>query len=150
MKTKHIYVAAVDVGELLPFVVRETETVGQNIEEQERAKKELVKFIDLLEKNYKQGIFYMGMDIIESKSYERFIFQKGGFFEIMTEAPLAMNAHFVNQKHADKFCKALKKTLRQLLPDNEMTSLFVDSIEVQNEQEQTLTYQKWDRMKELR
>ena len=150
MKTKHIFVPALDVGELLPFVVRKTKTLSENIKEQERAKSELVKFIDLLEKNFKEPIYYMGMDIIESKNYERFIFDKGGFFEIMNESPLAMNAHFVHEKQANKFCNALKKTMSKAINKGPISEIFVNSIEVNNETDQTLTFEKWDKMKNLK
>ena len=149
MKTKHIFVPALDVGEILPFVVRKTKSLQENIKEQQRAKNELVKFIDLLEKNYKESIYYMGMDIIESKSYERFIFEKGGFFEIMVESPLAMNAHFVHNEKAKKFCEALRKTIKSILKKDKVTEMFVNSIEVNSEQDQSLTYEEWDRLKKI-
>ena len=149
MKTKHIFVPALDVGEVLPFVVRKTKTLQENIKEQERARSELVKFIGMLEKNYRESIYYMGMDIIESKSYERFIFEKGGFFEIMIDSPLAMNAHFVHPEKAKKFCQALKKTIKSILKKDKVAEMFVNSIEVNSEQDQSLTYEKWDRMKSI-
>ena len=123
MKTKHIFVPALDVGELLPFAVKQTRDIRKSLEEQEKSRNELVKFIDKLEKNWKENIYYMGMDIIGEKSYERFIFQKGGFFEIMVEEPIALNAHFVDQKRAEKFLKALKKTLQQILPKNNISKM---------------------------
>lgn len=149
MRTKHIFVASLDAGELLPFAVRKTKTVQENIQEQERAKKELIKFIDRLEKNYNDSIYYMGMDLIEAKNYERFMFEKGGFFEVMVESPLAMNAHFVHRKRAETFCNALKKTLRSMLRKDKVTEMFVDSIEVNSEQDQSLTYEKWSKLKAI-
>ena len=149
MKTKHIFVPALDVGEILPFVVRKTKSLQENIKEQQRARNELVKFIYFLYKNYKESIYYMGMDIIESKSYERFIFEKGGFFEIMVESPLAMNAHFVHNEKAKKFCEALKKTIKAILKKDKVTEMFVNSIEVNSEQDQSLTYEEWDRLKKI-
>ena len=150
MKTKHIFVSALDVGELLPFTVRKSKTLALDIKEQERARLELVKFIDLLSREYHEEIFYMGMDIIEAKTYERFIFAKNGFFEIMTESPLAMSAHFVDKRNADRFCAALKKTLAKLLKKDAMSQMFIDSIEVSEEEDESLTYQKWDRMKGIK
>ena len=150
MKTKHIFVPALDVGEILPFVVRKTKTLKENIAEQQRSKDELIKFIDKLEKIYKEPIYYMGMDIIEAKSYERFVFDKGGFFEIMTESPLAMNAHFVHESQAKKFASALKKTLASLMKKDPITDMFLNSIEVNSEQDQSLTFEKWDRLKDIK
>lgn len=150
MRTKHIFVAALDVGDLLPFGVRKTNSLPESMKEQDRAKKELAKFIDVLEKVQGQKIFYMGMDIIEAKTYERFIFEKNGFFEIMTESPLAMNAHFTDQKAAEKFCKALRSTLAKLLNKGPVAEMFIESINVASEQDQSLTYEKWDTMKSIR
>ncbi len=150
MRIKHIFVPALDVGELLPFAVRKTKTLKESIEEQERAKKELIKFIDKLEKNYKESIYYMGMDVIEAKSYERFILEKGGFFEVMVEAPVAMNAHFVNKSQAKKFELALKKTLREVMKKDKMSDIFINTIEINSEQDQSLTYEEWDKIKRIR
>jgi len=150
LKTKHIFVPALDVGELLPFVVRKTKNLQENMKEQERAKKELVRFVDLLQKNLKEPIWYMGMDVIEEKSYERFIFEKGGFFELMIEEPLAMNAHFVHKKRAQAFCKALKKTFKKIMGPSPVRDMFIDSIKIQDEKDTSLTYERWDQMKELR
>lgn len=150
MKTKHIFVPALDVSEILPFVIRKTKNLGQNLKEQERARKELEKFIDRLERNYKEKIWYMGMDVITGKTYERFIFDKGGFFEIMIEVPLAMNAHFVHDNQANKFCDALKKTLKQVMQKNKISELFINSIEVGSEEEESLTYKTWSNIKEIR
>ena len=150
MKTKHIFVPVLDVGEILPFIVKKTKTLAENIKEQQRAKYELIKFIDKLEKDYKESIYYMGMDIIEAKTYERFIFEKGGFFEIMTESPLAMNAHFVHQEHARKFCGALKKTLKSIMKKDKVSEMFINSIEVNSEEDQSLTFEKWGRLKNIK
>ena len=150
MKTKHIFVASLDVGELLPFAAKEKSTLKETMAEQDRAKKELVKFIDKLEKNYGESIFYMGVDLIEAKSYERFIFENGGFFELMVGTPLALNAHFVKQKQAKRFCDALRKTLKGILKKGSMSDMFISSIEVNSEEDQSLTYNKWDRVKSIK
>lgn len=150
MKTKHIFVAAVDVGDLLPFAIKQKESLQKDIKEQERAREQLVRFIEILEKQYQESIFYMGMDIIEAKSYERFIFENGGFFEIMSQVPLAMNAHFVDQNSAERFCSALKQTLNSILKDDRVSKMFIDSIEVQNEKDQSLTYERWNKMKDIK
>lgn len=92
----------------------------------------------------------MGMDVITGKTYERFIFEKGGFFEIMTEAPLAMNAHFVHERQAAKFKEAMKKTFKQIMPKNGVTELFINSIETGNEEDESLTYKTWTDIKEIR
>ena len=103
-----------------------------------------------LEKQFAEGIFYMGMDIIEGKNYERFMFQKGGFFEIMIDPPLAMNAHFLNPKRAKLFQRSLKKTFSGILEKNPVSQMFVNSIEVNSEEEENLTYATWDKLKSIR
>jgi hypothetical protein len=150
MKTKHVFVPALDVGEILPFVAKKKKSLKENLKEQERSKKELEKFINKLEKNFKENIWYMGFDVIAEKSYERFIFNKNGFFEVMTEAPAAMVAHFLNTKRANKFCEALKKTLKQMMPKSYVSKNFIDSIKPEVEQSEVLTVNKWTTMKKIR
>src|SRR3989338_5636091 len=150
MNTKHLFVPALDVSELLPFAVRKTNNLQDSFAEQDRAKQELVKFVNKLEKTLKQKIFYLGFDVIGEKSYERFIFDKGGFFEVMVESPVALNAHFVHDKHAAAFAAALKKTLSRVLPKSAVAQLFIESIEVQNQDDTSLTVEKWNRMKDIR
>lgn len=150
MKTKHIFVPTLDVGEIVPFTLKNTKTVKESLTEQEKARERLSKFIDRLEKNFKENIYYLGFDEIAGKFYERFMFERGGFFEIMIEAPLAMNAHFVSDKKAEKFCSALKKTLSEMLPKTPISKMFVDSITVQTQDDDSLTYKKWETMKEIK
>ena len=150
MKTKHIFVPALDVSELLPFSIKKSTKLSLIMKEQERASKELEKFIDKLQKNYMEAVWYMGMDVIVGKTYERFIFEKGGFFEIIIESPIAMNAHFVHEKQARKFKDALKKTLKQVMPKNEVSEMFINSIEIGNEESESLTYKTWSDIKEIR
>ena len=111
MKNTHIFISAIDINEQLPFVVKKTKKLQQTLQEQERARQELDKFILILEKKFKEPLFYLGMDVIGEKSYERFMFKDSGFFEVMVEAPLAFNAHFPERKRAVKFCKALKEAI---------------------------------------
>ena len=150
MKTKHIFVPALDVSELLPFTVKKTVKLNDTLKEQERARKELEKFIEKLQKNYKEAIWYMGMDVIMGKVYERFIFDKGGFFEIMTGNPIAMNAHFVHDNQAKKFKESLKKTLKQIMPNSEVSELFIDSIDIGSEEEENINYETWTNLKDIR
>lgn len=149
MRTQHIFVPALDVGGLLPFAVRKTESIQKSFAEQDRAKKELVRFIDALERRLGQKIFYMGFDVIGEKEYERFIFDKGGFLEVMTESPVAINAHFVHPAQAKEFAAALKATLKSMLPESPVSRLFLESIEVQDQDDSSLTVEKWDRMKDV-
>lgn len=150
MNTKHIFISVLDIAEQLPFVVKAGENLQENFKEQDRAKKELLKFIDLLEKNYKEEISYLGMDVIGEKSYERFMFKDSGFFEVMVEAPVAMTAHFPSKRKAEKFCEALKKTLQKVLPKGPSKEMFLESIEVQDENDESLKVEDWTKMKDIR
>ncbi|MBU0757877.1 MAG: hypothetical protein KKF44_07425 [Nanoarchaeota archaeon] len=153
MKTKHIFISVLDVSELIPFCLKKSETLMQSLKEQENVKKELEKFITKLEKNYKEKIWYLGMDVIAEKLYERFMFDKGGFLEIMVEAPLVINAHFVHEDQAKKFCKALKDTFSQILAKTSLTSIFLESIKVQSETDDTdgsMNVKKWNQLKKIR
>ncbi|RJQ17145.1 hypothetical protein C4573_03770 [Candidatus Woesearchaeota archaeon] len=150
MKTKHIFVATLDINELFPFSVSDKKEIEEGLKDQQRVRQELEKFIGLLEKHGNQKIFYMGSDIIESKYYERFLFEKNGFLEVMMDKPVAVNAHFTEKKHAESFCKAIKKALLNLLSDTPVSKMFIDAIEVQTEAEQSLTYQTWEQIKDIR
>jgi hypothetical protein len=150
MKTKHIFVPALDIGEILPFTLKKTETVEESLRAQEKAREKLVEFIEKLEQEFGEGIYYLGFDEIAGKFYERFMFEKGGFLEIMIESPMAINAHFIDTEKAKKFCDALKSTLRKVLPKDKVSDLFIDSIGTQTEEEDSLTYKKWERMKNIR
>jgi len=150
MKTKHVFVAVLDVNEIMPFAVSKEENLEKGLQEQEKYREELVKFIDLLEKNFKQKVYYMGMDIIEAKYYERYMFDKNGFLEVIMDKPVAINAHFTEEKNADKFKEALKKTLIKVLPESPVSQMFVESIQVQTQKEQSLTYNTWTKLKDIR
>ena len=110
----------------------------------------LAKFIKLLEKHYGEKLVYIGMDVIGEKYYERFLFQKGGFFEIMMESPLAMNAHFTTSVRAKKFALALKKALAKTLPKTPICKMLIDNVKASSEEDETLTVNKWDNLKKLR
>ena len=151
MKIKHFFVPVLDVNEIIPFHVKvEKEQLTEIFAQFDEAKRELSKFIDLLEKNFGESIYYMGMDIICEKSYERFMFANGGFLEVLVEAPLAINAHFVNDKRAKKFAEAIKKTFKKILPESPTKQIFIDSIEAQNERDTSLSVNKWNKLKEIR
>ena len=150
METKHFFVATLDVGELLPFSISKTDNINQLMEYQKKSRDELNKFIDVLSKKFNEPIWFMGTDIIEDKTYERFLFNHGGFLEIMLENPAALNAHFVWRDRADRFCNALKETLKTILPNNTATDLFINSIEAVDENSQNFTYNKWNQMRNIR
>ena len=117
--------------------------------EQERCMGELDRFIIALEKNYGEGVFSIGFDIIGEKYLQRFIFENEGFLEVMIQAPVAIAAHFVREKKAEKFVNALRKTLKDILPKSTARDLMIENIEVQKEDE-VLTHEKWQKLKKIR
>ncbi|MBN1385678.1 hypothetical protein JW968_01745 [Candidatus Woesearchaeota archaeon] len=150
METHHIFVPLVDIEEMLPFTFRSYENLEESMQEQERSRQELMKFIGVLEQRFNKKILYLGFDEIAGRFYERFIFEEGGFFEIMIEAPVAMNAHFFQEEHAKTFAEALRQTLYETLPDTPIKEMFLQSIEVQSEDDISLTYKKWETLKSIK
>ena len=53
----------------------------------------------------------MGFDIINNKCYERFMFEKNGFLEIVIDKKPKIESAFLKQKKAVKFNESLKKTM---------------------------------------
>lgn len=154
MKTKHSYVVLIDLPEALPFTIKkglekpeELKEVGR---ESENAEKELLKFMQKLEKNFKEEVSFIGEDIIAEKLYKRFLFPKSGFMEIMYQAPVSIIAHFIDIARANNFATALKKTLDQTVTDEKIKNILKNMVEVSTEKEEALTYDKWSKMKEIR
>jgi hypothetical protein len=150
MKTTHSFIPLLDINEQLPFVIKKKKDLQDTFKEQDLAKKELEKFISKLEKAFKEDISYIGLDVIGEKSYERFMFKGSGFMEVMVEAPVALNAHFPNKRRAKKFCDALKVALKGSLKKSPGRDMLVDSIEVQDENDTSLTVEGWNKIKGIR
>ncbi len=146
MITKHSFVSVLDVDEQLPLVPKETHAMEEHLKEQERVRQELVRFIGVLQKKFKERIYYLGSEVIEGKSFQEFMFQGSGFLEISGEPPIAINAHFHDQKRARKFAVALKGALADVVPQSKTKAMFLDSIDVKDEHEVSLTFQKWAKM----
>jgi hypothetical protein len=150
MNTKHIFVSTLDINGQLPFLIKKTKKLQESFQEQDRAKKELLNFIKKLEKNFKEDISYLGMDVIGEKSYERFMFKSSGFLEFMVEEPVAITAHFPSKPRAKKFLEAFKKTMKTTLKNDPQKDLFIDSIELSNEEDQSLTVGDWNKIKNIK
>jgi hypothetical protein len=150
MNTKHIFVSVLDINEQLPFVIHKKKKLQDTFQEQDRAKKSLTTFVKELEKNFGEPLSYLGMDVVGEKSYERFMFKKSGFFEVMVEAPVAMTAHFPDKKRGKQFADALKKTLKKTLSKVKGKELLIDSIQVQDEEDTSLTVEDWHKIKRIR
>lgn len=140
MEVKHAWVSLLDILEVLPFAVFAGEKEIKN--------EKLFEFIDTLSEIFEEKIYYIGSDIIQEKFYERFLFEKGGFLEIMLQAPVAIIAHFVEKDRAEKFAEALKSALEKIC--HEKAEMLKNLIEVSCEEEQALNYKTWEKLKEIR
>jgi hypothetical protein len=150
MKSKHVLVVLLDLPELLPFTISEQKDLKKSLKEQEKSLLEMSKFIDLLSKNYKEEIYFIGQDIIADKFLNRFLFKKEGFLEIMMAKPVAVAAHFVNKDKAEKFVLALKAVLKKMLPKTKAAELMIDSIETTEEFDEMLSFDSWNKIKNIR
>lgn len=141
MKTKHTFVSLLDLPEILPVAItKDTNT--------ERADTALFRFIDELSRSFREKIYYIGQDNIGEKFYERFLFEKNGFLEVMTQKPVAIVAHFLEKKRAHKFANTLKSTISRI--KNPVAKMVADSIEVSTEKEEVLGYKTWSKLKQIR
>jgi hypothetical protein len=160
MKTKHSYVTLIDLPEALPFEVRlekkkahskaKKSKVKEILTEGSENTKKIFEFIELLEKAFGEEFSYIGEDIVGDKFYKRFLFPKGGFLEIMTQAPAAIIAHFIETKRAKKFATSLKKVITKTIEDKTSANILKGLVEVASEKEEPLTYEKWSELKEIR
>lgn len=140
METKHSWASVLDLPEILPFAIKE--------DLDDKYIKDLFKFVDDLSKSFGEKIFYIGQDTIGEKFYERFMFEKNGFLEVMVQAPVAIIAHFVTDKRAQEFSDALKKVLTKM--KSQTAKMVAEAVEVQTEKEQTLDYKTWAKLREIR
>jgi len=144
------FVPVLDAAEIIPFAIRKAKNVKESFALQDQSRDSLAKFIPALEKAFGGKIISIGSDVIGEKFYERYLFDKDGFLEIMMEAPLAMNAHFVDEKCAKRFAAALKKALSGMLPKNQMSKMLVENIQPSSAAESELKVETWDKIKGLK
>jgi hypothetical protein len=145
-KLKYYLVTITDVEGLLNFSKNHTSELKDEVSEQNRSQEELEQFISLLHSRFHEEIMYIGEEKILGKHVERFLFNHGGFMEIMLEKPLVLNAHFLHIEKAQRFSEALKKTLHYLIPPHPVKEIFIDSITVEEHSKNPLTMETWMRM----
>jgi len=139
MKTRHTMVTLLDMPEILPF------RMDGDVED---SYPQLFDFIDELVEAFDEEIYYIGQDNIGEKFYERFLFDGGGFLEIMMEPPAAVVAHFVSADRAEAFATVLKAYVEDI--DDPAAGLMRDSIDVESEEERRLSYEEWEKLKDIR
>jgi hypothetical protein len=96
-------------SEKLPFSMKKTKNSKEIFSGISSSEKKLEKFLRILEKKFKEVIWYIGTDYFKDEIAERFMFAKSGFLEISLSYPAEIKAFFPNKKKAEKFEKSLKK-----------------------------------------
>lgn len=154
MKSKHNYVVLIDLPEALPFEYADDKCKADKILDfktnAEKAEMELFNFIYRLERNFNEEISFIGDDVIGEKFYKRFLFSKDGFLEVMYQRPAAIIAHFIDENRAKKFADAMKKAIEQTVKDKKLVMILQNTIEVNKEKGEALTYQKWAKIAKIR
>jgi len=146
----HCYVSALDVVEQLPFSLVVENNLRKDLELKQKATDELEKFIVRLRHHMSEHIYHLGKDTINKRSLHRFMFDGPGFMEFILEAPVAINAHFQSKQRARKFLTALKKTIRETLPEGPRREMFLASIEVQDEHHVPLHLETIEKIHDIR
>jgi hypothetical protein len=133
-KRRHDYkvVSMVDVNQLLSFAKAEYQALEEQINEEKRVEKELKEFINLIEKESRHRIHYIGHEKRFGKHMVRFLLKDGGFIEVMVEKPLVLNGHFVTKKSAENFLNGFKKALHHQIPDHPVKQMVIDSIKIED------------------
>lgn len=136
-----------DVEDLLSFSKNEYKNLEEQIKEEKRVEGELKRFIRAVEKHSDHKIHFIGHEKRFGIHLIRFLFKKGGLLEVIVDKPLAINGHFVDRKHAKAFAKGLKRALDKELPENQVKSMMVDNVTVEDGfKDAILTVDKWSRI----
>jgi len=149
----HAYVTLLDLPEALPFgivVSEEAEKLSADSRKLTESDRKLFAFIKVLERDFGERLVYIGEDVIGEKFYKRFLFEKNGFVEIMTGVPVVISAHFIGKARADKFAEALRKAIKQTVRDPKPQQILLSSIEVSEEESERISYDKWEKLKDIR
>lgn len=151
---EHVFVTFLDVFEKLPFGFSQefdgTQlcTLEEDEKQLEKAEKQLFEFLLSLERAFGERLCYIGEDIIGEKFYKRFLFENGGFLEVMTGLPAAMTAHFVEKRRARRFSEALKRTLERFVREKRTQAMVATLVEVRRDDPLTVT--TWNRIRGIR
>ncbi len=138
MQNKHSFVSFLDLTEILPFA--STNDSDENMGS-------LFKFLDTLSHKLKEKIYYIGQDNIGERFYERFLFEKGGFIEMMTQKPVAIVAHVVEEKRARRCADVLKLAIIKIKAP--AAKIVADSVETSTERENVLDYKTWSKLRNI-
>ncbi len=142
MKTDSCFVSLLDISEVLPFSRKKENEDGAILAD-------LNRFMTIVERQFKDKIVFIGEDVIGEKFYYRFLFKKGGFVEVMTNPPVAIVAHFIEKKRANKFAEALKKTIDKTVREKKSREILKNVVEV-SEGKESLGYGEWSKLRNIR
>ncbi len=151
MKIKHCCVSVLDVPEVLPFGF-ESEVAGsvQDIlEYNDHSDEVLSDFMSDLEREFCEGVYTLGTDVVGDKFYRRFMFEKGGFAEVAIERPCAIIAHFISLERGHAFAEALSKVINKYVK-GEIGELLIGDIQVSFQEESELNNYKIAELRKLR
>ncbi|MFP4402954.1 MAG: hypothetical protein ACLFPJ_01215 [Candidatus Woesearchaeota archaeon] len=149
-KSQEFYTISItDVENIISFSIKDTNQLKDNYHEETRAKEELAQFISTLHSYYHEEIIYLGEEKTYDKHVEKFIFNHGGAMEIILENPVVIKANFVNKKRADKFNKALKKTLKLIIKEHPIKDIFINEIDVEKTIKDPINIEKWMKIKHI-
>jgi hypothetical protein len=150
---KHFYVTLLDLPEALPFAFTPSgkiEDLAKEDKTEAKAERKLLAFVTFLCKKFGDKFAYIGEDVIGEKFYRRFLFEKNGFLEIMTGVPAVISAHFTSKARAEKFARALEKTIEKQVSNAKAKKILLQSVEVSEDEESRLSFEKWEKMREIR
>lgn len=148
MKSKTEFVSLLDITEALPFSF-DAEKIDL-LSDDDKTLRPLERFIDVLEKNFREEIIPIGEDVIGEKFYYRYLFRSNGFMEIMLQPPVAIVAHFIEHKKALKFSEALKICIDDAVKEKNSRDALKNVIEISGEQDDALSYKSWSKMRDVR
>jgi len=113
---KQIFVSLKDEKGILPFSMKKG-SMAETMNGLDNSEKNLEFFIRLLEKAMHEVLWYIGADMLGDSYYERFMFNKSGFLEILLGEKTEIKAYFPTSEKAEKFKKALQHALTKLLKE---------------------------------
>ncbi|MFW5991344.1 MAG: hypothetical protein ACOCQX_03885 [Candidatus Nanoarchaeia archaeon] len=143
-RVQYINIPLEDVEGLLPFNKKGADDLTDEITEEERIKRQIAKFMQIIEKRMNEKVSYMGTEKQYGIYMERFMFSKG-FVEIIVEKPLLINAHFSDMNEARKYAQALKAAVQKTLPESETKKMLINSISIKPRQKK-ITMGEWEKI----
>lgn len=143
-------VNVLDVNNVMPFAKPE----GEDLQDEARAMDEVLartsNFTTTLEKKLKMKLVAAGIDKQGDAHVLRYFFNgHEGLLELTVDRPAILAAYFLRRKDAVRFRDALKRTLRDVLPESSVKGMVIDNIEVGRGVGESITHEKHSRMRAI-